>query len=386
MEIVEEPKGVALITGITGQDGSYLAEEFIQREGNWQVYGLMRRSSVFTTERIDHIFSHPQLHLRHGDMTDIAGMMSVLAEIRTKHFPDVNEDSKNEGQFLVFNMAAQSHVGVSFETPLYTAQVDSIGVLHLLEAIRSSGLAPIARICQASTSELYGKVQETPQTETTPFYPRSPYGVAKLYGYWIVKNYREAYGLWACNSICMNHESPRRGKTFVTRKITCAVAKMQEALDYPDGRSVMPAIPPRLKVLRLGNLEAKRDWGHAQDYIRGMIRMLEVSPQPDDYVLATGETHSVREFVECAFKHIGRDIRWSGEGVDEFGEVQNAKGEWVTVVRVDPAYFRPAEVDLLLGDATKAREVLGWEPTIKFEQLVKQMMEADLNELSYQYQ
>ena len=347
---------IALVTGITGQDGSYLAEELLER--GWTVYGIMRRVSVFTTERIDHIFNHPKLKVCHGDMTDIAGLSHVLAEIR-----ELNPDKLH-----IFNLAAQSHVGVSFETPLYTAQVDAIGPLNLLEAVRSTGLAKIAKIYQASTSELYGRVQEVPQSETTPFYPRSPYGVAKLYAYWIMKNYREAYGMHTCNGILFNHCGPRRGKTFVTRKITLAVGRIKRALDASE----------EFKPLTLGNLEARRDWGHAKDYVRGMIAILE-QPTPDDYVLATGETHSVREFVERAFAVVGIAVEWRGEGVNE-------KGYWVhnnrekLLLEVDVCYFRPTEVDELLGDPTKARRDLKWKPEISFTELIEEMVTSDLEQ------
>jgi GDPmannose 4,6-dehydratase len=286
-------------------------------------------------------------------MTDIAGLTHILSNIR----------DQNPDKLYIFNLAAQSHVGVSFETPLYTAQVDAIGPLNLLEAVRSTGLSKIARVYQASTSELYGKVQEVPQSETTPFYPRSPYGVAKLYAYWIMKNYREAYGMHTCNGVLFNHESERRGKTFVTRKITLAVAGIKRALDA--GEPVDP--------LALGNLDARRDWGHARDYVRGMIRILE-QPRPDDYVLATGETHSVREFVEKAFAVVDIAIQWKGEGVNEVGVDTGGR----VLVRVDERYFRPAEVDELLGNAIKAKQDLGWVPEISFDQLVELMVKADI--------
>jgi GDPmannose 4,6-dehydratase len=347
---------IALITGITGQDGSYLAEELLVQ--GWEVYGLMRRASVFTTERIEHIFDHPKLHLRHGDMTDIAGMTHLLCEIR----------DATPSKLYIFNLAAQSHVGVSFETPLYTTQVDAIGPLNLLEAVRTTGLTDIARIYQASTSELYGKVQEVPQTETTPFYPRSPYGVAKLYAFWIMKNYREAYGMHTCNGILHNHESERRGKTFVTRKITLAVARIKQALDV--GAPFDP--------LALGNMDARRDWGHARDYVRGMIAILN-KDEPDDYVLATGETHSVREFVEKAFAVVGITITWINKGLKEKG-YWFIDGKRILIVKVDERYFRPAEVDKLLGNAMKAKNDLGWEPEITFDELVETMVNADLQE------
>lgn len=342
---------VAVITGITGQDGSYLAEILLER--GWTVHGVMRRSSVFTTERLDAIWNHERLIMHHGDVVDLAGLAHMLAAIRQQE-PAV---------LHVYNLAAQSHVGVSFETPVYTAQVDALGALNILEAVRTAGLEKVARVYQASTSELYGKVVETPQTELTPFYPRSPYGVAKLYAFWIMKNYRESYGMFVCNGVLNNHESLRRGKTFVTRKITLAVAKITR--QRRDATVVTP--------LRLGNIDSKRDWGHARDYVLGMIAMLE-HDVPDDYVLATGETHSVREFVELAFGVVGVRIEWRGSGVDEVG-VDAANGE--VLVEIDPRHFRPAEVDLLLGDATKAREMLGWRPTVTLPQLVREMVEHD---------
>lgn len=348
---------VALVTGLTGQDGSYLAEELLEQ--NWIVFGIMRRASVFTTERIEGIWDHENLRVRHGDLTDIAGLSSVLAEIR----------GLNPTKLHIFNLGAQSHVGVSFETPLYTANVDAIGVLNLLEAVKCTGLADLARIYQASTSELYGKVMETPQRETTPFYPRSPYAVAKLYAFWIAKNYREAYGMHICNGIAHNHESERRGKTFVTRKITLAVAEI--------AKCVQSSHQIDARKLVLGNLDARRDWGHARDYIRGMMAILDHNGPPDDYVLATGECHSVREFVEAAFECVGATIEWKGSGLDEIGIATWHGIPPLEVVRVDKAYFRPTEVDLLVGDASKAKEVLGWSPKITFKQLVQMMMHHD---------
>lgn len=347
---------IAFITGITGQDGSYLAEELL--EEGWIVYGLMRRASVFTTERLEKAFDHPRLCLRHGDVTDISSIMGILEEIK--------RDNPVIIKLHIFALAAQSHVGVSFETPLYTAQVDAIGVLNMLEAIRHSGLSNIVRMVQASTSEMYGLIQETPQSETTPFHPRSPYGVAKVYGYWITKNYREAYGMFVCNAINFNHESERRGKTFVTRKITIGLGKIVKALRE---KTVLP-------VLALGNLDAKRDWGHAIDYIRGMKMMLEAK-SADDYVLATGKTRSVREFAEAAFKYAGLTLLWRGKGLDEEGYLKDLRGEQ-TVIKIDSKYFRPAEVDLLLGDASKIYNALGWEPTILFDELVERMVKQDV--------
>jgi GDPmannose 4,6-dehydratase len=338
---------VALITGVTGQDGAYLAELLLSK--GYQVHGVKRRSSSFNTGRIDHLYQDPhepdlRMRLHYGDMSDSTNLIRLVQETQ----PDE-----------IYNLAAQSHVQVSFETPEYTANADALGTLRLLEAIRILGLEKTTRFYQASTSELFGKVQETPQKETTPFYPRSPYGVAKLYGYWITVNYREAYGMHASNGILFNHESPLRGETFVTRKITRAVA------DIHHGRT---------QTLFLGNLDAKRDWGHARDYVDGMWRILQ-QDCPDDYVLATGETHSVRSFVELAFAHVGRTIEWRGQGVDEQG--LDAKTGAV-LVRVDPRYFRPTEVDLLLGDPTKARQVLGWQARTTLAELVREMMEADL--------
>ncbi len=339
---------VAMITGVTGQDGAYLAELLLRK--GYAVHGVKRRSSLFNTERVDHLYHDPHetggvpFYLHYGDLTDATNLIRLVQEVQPTE---------------IYNLAAQSHVKVSFETPEYTANADAIGTLRLLEAIRILGLEKTARFYQASTSELYGKVQETPQRETTPFYPRSPYAAAKLYAYWITVNYREAYGLHASNGILFNHESPLRGETFVTRKITRAVAaialKKQEAL-------------------YLGNLDAKRDWGHARDYVEGMWRMLQ-QETPDDYVLATGETHTVREFVEKAFAVVGIRIGWRGAGVEEVG-VDERSGR--VLVRIDPRYFRPTEVDLLLGDPSKARTKLGWTHTVGFEQLVKEMMDADL--------
>lgn len=337
----------ALITGITGQDGAYLAE-FLLKKG-YTVHGIKRRSSLFNTDRIDHLYQDPheqnvKLHLHYGDLTDATNLIRIVQECQ----PDE-----------VYNLAAQSHVMVSFETPEYTANSDALGTLRLLEAIRILGMTEKTRFYQASTSELYGKVQETPQTETTPFYPRSPYAAAKLYAYWITKNYREAYNMYACNGILFNHESPVRGETFVTRKITRAAAKIKLGLQ---------------SKLFLGNLDAKRDWGHAKDYIKGMWLMLQ-QDSPEDFVLATNKTQSVRTFVELAFKHVGIDIEWEGIGVEEKGK-NKANGD--ILVEVDPSYFRPTEVDLLIGDYSKAKEKLGWEPQYSFEQLVEEMVASDL--------
>lgn len=330
----------ALITGITGQTGSYLAELLLNR--GYEVHGIIRRSSSFNTGRIDHIFD--KLHLHYGDMTDSLGLQKVIVDIMPHE---------------IYNLAAQSHVKVSFEMPQYTAMVDGIGTLNILEIIRSINLYT-AKIYQASTSELYGLVQETPQTETTPFYPRSPYGVAKLYGYWIIKNYREAYNLYACTGILFNHESPRRGETFVTQKIVKALNRISKG---------------QQNVLALGNLNAKRDWGHARDYAEAMWLMLQQSGTPQDYVIATGEQHSVREFVEACAPYFNMNIQWYNSGYEEIG-VDTYTGK--TVVIVDPKYYRPSEVETLLGDSTKAQKELGWKPQTKFTGLVKEMCEHEL--------
>lgn len=342
---------VALITGITGQDGAYLAELLLSK--GYIVHGIKRRSSSFNTERIDHLYKDPRLDpsvkffLHYGDMTDSTNLIRIIQETQPTE---------------IYNLAAQSHVQVSFETPEYTANADAMGTLRLLEAIRILGLSEQVRFYQASTSEMYGKVVEIPQNEKTPFYPRSPYGVAKLYAYWITVNYREAYGFHASNGILFNHESPIRGETFVTRKITRAVAKI--ALGYS-------------RPLFLGNLDAKRDWGHAKDYVEGMWMMLQ-QEKPDDYVLATGKTHSVRELVELAFKIIGKTITWKGNGIDEKGYDSTSNQ---VLVEIDPYYFRPAEVDLLLGDATKAKSILGWSPKTEFSDLISEMVEEDIKKV-----
>jgi GDPmannose 4,6-dehydratase len=325
----------ALITGITGQDGSYLAELLLEK--GYEVHGIIRRSSSINTDRIDHIYQNIKLH--YGDLTDSTNIVGVIQKVQ----PDE-----------IYNLGAQSHVKVSFEMPEYTADVDAMGTLRVLEAVRLLGMEDRVRIYQASTSELYGLVQETPQKETTPFYPRSPYGVAKLYGYWITKNYREAYGMYACTGILFNHESPRRGETFVTRKITQALSKISVGLQ---------------DCLYLGNLNAKRDWGHAKDFVEAMWLMLQ-QDVPDDYVIATGEQYSGRDFVKEAAPYFGMKIVWMGEGLDEVGIDANTNR---AVIRVDPKYFRPAEVETLLGDASKAKEKLGWEPKISFKQLVEDM-------------
>ncbi|ABA05639.1 GDP-mannose 4,6-dehydratase [Nitrobacter winogradskyi Nb-255] len=338
---------VALITGVTGQDGAYLAEYLLGL--GYIVHGIKRRSSSFNTARIDHLYEDPhkgdvRFLLHYGDMTDSTNLIRLMQQIRPTE---------------IYNLAAQSHVAVSFESPEYTANADAIGVLRLLEAIRILGMEKETRFYQASTSELYGLVQEVPQKETTPFYPRSPYAVAKLYGYWITVNYREAYGMYASNGILFNHESPIRGETFVTRKVTRSVARIEAGLE---------------QCLYLGNLDAKRDWGHARDYVEGMHLILQADG-PDDFVLATGETRAVREFVEIAFQEVGRRIEWRGKGVEEVG-VDIKSGQ--IVVRIDPQYFRPTEVDLLVGDAAKARENLGWRPKTSFATLVREMVAADL--------
>jgi GDPmannose 4,6-dehydratase len=339
----------ALITGVTGQDGAYLAELLLHK--GYEVHGIKRRTSLFNTDRIDHLYQDPhdphrRFILHHGDMTDSSSLVRVIQSVQ----PDE-----------IYNLAAQSHVAVSFEEPEYTADSDAVGTLRLLEAIRILGLEKKTRFYQASTSELYGKVQEIPQTETTPFYPRSPYAVAKLYAYWITVNYREAYGIYACNGILFNHESPIRGETFVTRKITRALARIKLGLQ---------------DSLYLGNLGAKRDWGHARDYVRMQWLMLQ-QDAPEDYVIASGEQHSVREFVEVSAREVGIDVRWDGAGVEEKG-FDSTTGK--CIVAVDPRYFRPTEVETLLGDPSKAREQLGWTPETSFEDLVREMMREDLKE------
>ena len=337
----------ALITGVTGQDGSYLAD-FLLAKG-YEVHGIKRRTSLFNTDRIDHIYQDPhaanlRFILHYGDMTDSSSLVRVMQAVQ----PDE-----------VYNLAAQSHVAVSFEEPEYTANADALGALRLLEAIRILGLQKKTRFYQASTSELYGRVQETPQTESTPFYPRSPYAAAKLYAYWITINYREAYGIYACNGILFNHESPVRGETFVTRKITRGLSRIKMGLQ---------------SRLYLGNLDAKRDWGHARDYIEMQWLMLQQSA-PEDFVIATGEQHSVREFVDLAARELGQKLRWEGKGVEEKGFDEEGK----CVVAVDPRYFRPTEVESLLGNAGKAHSKLGWKPRVNFQELVQEMVAADLD-------
>jgi GDPmannose 4,6-dehydratase len=347
MAAQDTKRRVALITGVTGQDGSYLADYLLGL--GYSVHGIKRRSSSFNTQRVDHLYEDPHAGnvpflMHYGDMTDSTNLIRLMQQIRPTE---------------IYNLAAQSHVAVSFESPEYTANADGIGVLRLLEAIRILGMEKETRFYQASTSELYGLVQEIPQKETTPFYPRSPYGVAKLYGYWITVNYREAYGMFASNGILFNHESPARGETFVTRKITRSVARIEVGLE---------------ETVYLGNLEAKRDWGHARDYVEGMHAILQAD-KPDDFVLATGEMRSVREFVELAFAEVGRSIQWRGQGIEETG-IDKKTGK--TVVRVDPTYFRPTEVDILIGDSSKARKMLGWKPKTSFAQLVKERGAGDI--------
>ncbi|MED4753025.1 GDP-mannose 4,6-dehydratase [Brevibacillus choshinensis] len=342
-------KKVALVTGVTGQDGAYLSEFLLEK--GYEVHGVKRRASSFNTDRIDHLYQDKhdedsRFFLHYGDLTDSTNLIRIIQEVQ----PDE-----------IYNLAAQSHVKVSFETPEYTANADGIGTLRLLEAIRILGLTEKTRFYQASTSELYGLVQEVPQRETTPFYPRSPYAVAKLYAYWITVNYREAYRMFACNGILFNHESPLRGETFVTRKITRASARIRLGLQ---------------DKLYLGNLDAKRDWGYAKDYVKAMWLMLQ-QEVPEDFVIATGETHSVREFVELAFRENGIELVWRGHGVEEVG-IHQQTGK--VLVQVDPLYFRPTEVDLLLGNPEKARRVLGWEPECTFAELVRSMVQSDLAE------
>ena len=340
---------IALITGITGQDGAYLAELLLKK--GYNVHGIKRRASLFNTDRIDHLYKDPhekesRFHLHYGDMTDATNLIRIVQETQ----PDE-----------IYNLAAQSHVKVSFETAEYTANADALGTLRLLEALRILNLEKKCRFYQASTSEMYGKVREVPQTETTPFYPQSPYGAAKVYAYWICVNYREAYGIYACNGILFNHESPIRGETFVTRKITRAVSRIHLGLQ---------------DRFYLGNLNARRDWGHAKDYVEAQWLILQ-QPEPDDYVIASGEQHSVREFVEMAFKEVDIEIRWEGKGVDEKG-IDSKSGK--VLVEVDPSYFRPTEVESLLGDPTKAKEKLGWKPKISFSDMVAEMVREDIQE------
>ena len=342
---------VAFVTGITGQDGSYLADFLLSKD--YHVWGLIRRSSNLNTQRIDYLYSNKNLILRYGDLSDSTNLVGILEEIKNTYNDDLEV-------LEVYNLGAMSHVKVSFEMPDYTGNIDALGVLRLLDAIRGSNLMEKTRFYQASTSELYGKVQEVPQTEKTPFYPRSPYGVAKLYGFWIVKNYRESYDMYACNGILFNHESERRGPTFVTRKIT---------------RGLNMILKGERDTLTLGNLDAKRDWGYAGDFIKGMWLMLQ-QDKPEDYVLSTNEFHSVREFVEKSFSLKGFNIKWKGSGINEVGYDENTGRE---LINVSEKYFRPAEVEELLGDSTKARNELGWKPEVSFDELVKIMVESDCN-------
>ena len=342
-----KPGKRALITGITGQDGAYLAELLLEK--GYVVHGIKRRASLFNTDRIDHLYSDPhdqdrQMILHYGDLTDATNLIRIVQEVQ----PDE-----------IYNLAAQSHVAVSFETPEYTANSDALGTLRLLEAMRICGLVETTRFYQASSSEMFGKVMETPQRETTPFYPRSPYGAAKVYAYWITVNYREAYGMYACNGILFNHESPQRGETFVTRKISRGLARIKAGLD---------------ECIYLGNIDALRDWGHAKDYVSAQWMMLQ-QDEAKDYVIATGHQYSVRDFVQAAATHLGMKIDWQGQGVDECG-IDTVTGN--TVIRIDPRYFRPTEVETLLGDASKARAELGWQPEITFEALVEEMVREDL--------
>jgi len=340
---------IALITGITGQDGSYMAELLLEKD--YYVYGITRRSSLINTDRIDHLFKNKKFSTMYGDVTDLSNILSDMKRIIVEH--------KKYDKFEIYNLAAQSHVKVSFEEPIYTAQVDALGTVNILEAIRTLDLEKTSRFYQASTSELYGKVTEIPQNENTPFYPRSPYGVAKLYGFWIVKNYRETYGIHASNGVLFNHESSRRGETFITRKITIGIGNIIRGDE---------------ECIYLGNLDAQRDWGHAKDYVNGMWLMLQ-QEKPDDYVLATGKCYSVRFFVERAFREAGIEIEWEGEGINEVGK---DKKTGKIHIRISEKYFRPCEVELLLGDATKAKNVLNWEPKISIEELIQEMVHYDI--------
>jgi len=356
---MNDQKKVALITGVTGQDGSYLAELLLEK--NYRVHGIKRRSSLINTQRVNHIYEDPHINysnftLHYGDLTDSSNLMRVIQETQ----PDE-----------IYNLGAQSHVAVSFESPEYTADVDAMGTLRLLEAIRILGLENKIRFYQASTSELYGLVQETPQTETTPFYPRSPYAVAKLYAYWIVKNYREAYGMYACNGILFNHESPRRGETFVTRKITRALANISQGLET---------------ILYLGNMDALRDWGHAKDFVRMQWLMLQQA-EPQDYVIATGVQYSVRQFVQWSAQELGIELEFKGDGIDEYGVVASVHGDLApavkvgdVIVKVDPRYFRPTEVETLLGNPAKAKAELGWVPEVSVQEMCSEMVASDLQE------
>ena len=343
---------IGLITGITGQDGSYLAELLLDKD--YIVYGIIRRVSTINTKRIDHIYDNPHLKLYYGDLTDSCNINRIILKILNE-----NGGKDNIAKFEIYNLAAQSHVKVSFELPEYTGNVDGLGTLRILEAVVSCGLKDKVRFYQASTSEMYGNIKETPKNETTPFYPRSPYGVAKLYAHWIVINYRESYNLFACNGILFNHESERRGKTFITRKITIAIGKILRG---------------EQEYITIGNLYSKRDWGYAKDYVKAMWLMLQ-QEKPDDFVIATNEQHSVREFIELAFNVVGITIKWRGQNMDEVG--YNSENGQI-LVKIDKKYFRPAEVDNLLGDYSKAKKILKWSPEINFNEMVKIMVENDL--------
>jgi GDPmannose 4,6-dehydratase len=351
--LVMSLKHIAFITGITGQDGSYLAEFLLEK--GYIIYGMKRRHSTLVSSRIDHL--RGKIHLIYGDMNDAVSIMNILSTIKAKHFSGGDDAAE---RLEIYNLAAQSHVQVSFQVPEYTADSDGMGTLRILEAIRILKLEKVARFYQASTSEMFGLVQEIPQKETTPFYPRSPYACAKLYAHWIVKNYREAYNLYACSGILFNHESPRRGENFVTRKITLGIAKIMKG---------------KLDVLTMGNINALRDWGHARDFIEGMWLMLQ-QDQPDDFVLSTGEQHTVREFIEKSFSRIGITIEWQGEGVNEKGiDAETGK----VLVNISPDYYRPTEVETLLGDCTKAKTKLGWKHRVAFDELVNEMVDADMS-------
>jgi GDPmannose 4,6-dehydratase len=345
---------IAFITGITGQDGSYLTEFLLQK--NYIIWGTIRRASTINTERIDHLFDNPNVILRYGDLSDGPRIIEILAEIKSTYFSDGPDKYE---RLEVYNLAAMSHVKVSFELTEYTGEIDALGTLRILNAIRACDMCKYTRFYQASTSELYGKVQEVPQNEKTPFYPRSPYGVAKLYAHWITKNYREAYNMYACSGILFNHESPRRGHNFVTRKVTIGLGKI---------------LSGKQEKLVMGNIDSKRDWGHAKDYVRGMWLILQNDAGPEDFVLSTNEFHSVREFIEKAFSLKGINIQWKGEGINEVGYDANTGKEYIFI---SEKYFRPAEVDELLGDSTLAREKLGWAPEYSFDQLVQEMVDAD---------
>ena len=360
---------IALITGITGQDGSYLSELLLNK--NYIVYGIIRRSSSINTSRIDHLYTNTNLRLRFGDLSDGFSIYNVIQEIKQNHFqdvlnklnikdnPEIITEIQQNHRLEIYNLGAMSHVHVSFKMSEYTGDIDALGTLRLLNSIQTLGLIPITRFYQASTSELYGKVVEFPQNENTPFYPRSPYGVAKLYAHWITKNYREAYNMYACSGILFNHESPRRGATFVTRKITIALGKICNGTQ---------------DKLVLGNIDSKRDWGHAKDYVKGMWLMLQLKDEAKDYILSTNETHTVREFVEKAFALKGYNIQWKGTGVDEVGYDKNTGRE---LIFISSNYFRPTEVDILIGDSTKARTELGWNPSHTFDEIVKEMVDSD---------